>query len=72
MKTIIDIQNIDKCTISYYFTMDNNYKVSFRLMDDEPLTFRNYTFKQSSKGQYITFKGKRYYYPYNFFNKHNN
>lgn len=64
MRLITDIKNIELNSIMYYFDKNNNNKVSFSLKGDERFTFRSRIFKQSSKGEYIIFEGKRYYYPY--------
>ena len=60
MKTINDItdSNINRST--FFFKMDNKNYVNLCIKN----TFRNYVFNTSSKGDYIKYKGIRYYYPY--------
>lgn len=62
MRTIADIKNINLADCYYFKNRFGEKAVTLSFFDRN---FHHSIFKESSKGDYIIFQNKRYYYPYN-------
>ena len=62
LKTIADIEDIN---LKDCFFSKDEYGEKFVTLSFHNRNFHHSFFRESPKGSYITFKGKRYYYPYN-------
>lgn len=62
LRTIADIEGIN---LRECFFSKNEYNQKFVSLKIEGKTFQHRFFRSDKKGDYINYKRKKYYYPYN-------